>query len=31
MDIYEDLNKLDENVKNYGISPLSFVVLNCAR
>lgn len=31
MDIYEKLTMLEEDVKDYGISPLSFVVLNCAR
>lgn len=31
MYIYEKLDALDERVDNYGVSPLSYVVLNCAR
>lgn len=31
MYIYDELNSLDENVENYGVSCLSYVALNCAR
>lgn len=31
MYIYDELNELDENVADYGVSPLSYVVLDCAR
>ncbi len=29
--IYDSLNEMEEFEKNYGVSPLSYVVLNCAR
>ncbi len=29
--IYDNLNELDNNYENYGVSPLSYVTLNCAR
>lgn len=31
MDYYEELNNLDGNVEELGVSPLSYVALNCAR
>jgi len=31
MYIYDELNELDETVDYCGISPLSYVALNCAR
>lgn len=31
MKIYEELAELDNEVKDLGISPLTYVVLNCAR
>lgn len=31
MYIYDELNELDESVENYGVSPLSYVVLECGR
>jgi hypothetical protein len=31
MYIYDELNELDTNNETYGISPLSYVTLNCAR
>lgn len=31
MYIYENLNELEEKTENYGVSPLSYVALNCAR
>ncbi len=31
MYIYEQLDALDEKVEYFGVSPLSYVVLNCAR
>lgn len=31
MYIYDELNNLDEQVDSYGVSPLSYVALNCAR
>lgn len=31
MYIYDELNELDEPVEDYGVSPLSYVVLDCAR
>ena len=30
-EIYEELNKLDEEKNVYGVNPLSYVVLDCAR
>lgn len=29
--IYDELTELDENDEYYGVSPLSYVTLNCAR
>lgn len=29
--IYDDLPELDEDVESFGVSPLSYVTLNCAR
>ncbi len=29
--IYDMLNELDEANENYGVSPLSYVVLDCAK
>lgn len=29
--IYDELNELDNNDELYGVSPLSYVALNCAR
>lgn len=31
MDYYEELNNLDGNVEELGVSPLAYVALNCAR
>lgn len=31
MDIYERLNQIDDERTAYGITPLSYVVLDCAR
>lgn len=31
MNIYEELNELDNEVEDMGVSPLSYVALNCAR
>ena len=31
MYIYDNLNDMDEEVENYGVSPLAYVVLDCAR
>ena len=31
MFLYENMNELDENVEAYGVSPLSYVILNCGR
>lgn len=31
MFIYEEMKDWDENVENYGVSPLTYVALNCAR
>ena len=31
MKIYEELAELDNEVEELGLSPLSYVVLNCAR
>ncbi len=31
MDIYENLNVIDEERTAYGVNPLSYVVLDCAR
>lgn len=31
MYIYDELAKLDNNVEELGLSPLSYVALNCAR
>ena len=31
MYIYDELTKLEESVEAYGVSPLSYVALNCAR
>ncbi len=31
MDIYEKLNQLDEEINEYGVNPLSYVVLGCAK
>lgn len=30
-EIYEDIIRLDNNVNDYGISPLAYVVLDCGR
>ncbi len=29
--IYDYLPEMDEDVESYGVSPLSYVALNCAR
>ena len=29
--IYEEIIDWDEDVESYGVSPLSYVALNCAR
>lgn len=29
--VYDRLNELDDNVEEYGVSPLAYVVLGCAR
>ena len=31
MDIYEKLNQIDDEQTDYGVNPLSYVVLNCGR
>ncbi len=31
MNIYDEISKLDEDVEELGLSPLSYVALNCAR
>ena len=31
MYIYDELNELEDTNENYGVSPLSYVVLDCAR
>lgn len=31
MSIYDELNELDESVESCGLSPLAYVVLDCAR
>ena len=31
MNIYEELAELDNDVEELGLSPLSYVALNCAR
>lgn len=31
MYIYDELNTLDENVEEYGVSPLAYIVLECGR
>lgn len=31
MNIYEELNELDEKVEECGVSVLSYVALNCGR
>ena len=31
MKIYEELTELDRDVEEMGLSPLMYVVLNCAR
>jgi hypothetical protein len=31
MEIYEMLNEIDEEKTKYGVNPLSYVALNCAR
>ncbi len=31
MDIYERLNQIDDERTAYGVNPLSYVVLDCAR
>ena len=31
MYIYDELNTLDENVAEYGVSPLAYIVLECGR
>lgn len=29
--IYEEIKNWDEDIEAYGVSPLSYVALNCAR
>lgn len=31
MYIYDELNKLDNSVEAYGVSPLAYVVLGCGK
>lgn len=31
MDIYEKLNQIDDEQIDYGVNPLSYVVLDCGR
>ncbi len=31
MDIYEKLNQFDDETTEYGVNPLSYVVLGCAK